>query len=231
MKYLILISIILIYGFQCYPKLKYDGSERYRLNGTVTDEYGMPLEDIPLVLYGAVLDGVEDNYDYYELSGLGVMSTKTGNNGQFEFVFSKSDAKGFTLYLNKYKFDNYSLDDFKGDQTYQETTVFFSPEAFSDYTLDLTAYMKLKKSTILTFECLENPVSDNYAIVLEKQNFINLDIEKDIWVTQNISIRCPEKDTIFLPVNDWIKFKVYTLTEMYNDSIFIGESPMIYTLK
>lgn len=231
MKYLFLFSILLIYGFQCYQTLKYDGSERYRLKGTVTDENGLPLKDIPIMLYGTLLYEYSYNYSHDEISGLGIMSTKTGKDGKFEFIFSGSDANGFTLFINQFNDDHYYNYQNPPDSGYQEKAVFFNIRAFNDFDLDVTENLVLKKAVRLTFICPESPSSESYYIDLHYPDFVNLNIDQDIYVRRFFSHDCSESSVFFIPVNEWFKFDVSRENEIYTDSIFIGESPVVYTLK
>lgn len=231
MKYLLLFSILLIYGFQCNRTLKYDGSERYRLKGTVTDENGLPLKDIPIVLYGTLFYEYSDNYTHDDISGLKIMTTKTGKEGKFEFIFSSSDATGFTLYINQFNDDHYYTYQNPPDSGYQEKAVFFNERAFIDFDLDVSENLVLKKTVSLTFKCPENPSAERYYIYLHYPDFANLNIDQDINVLRFFSHYCSENSVFFIPVNEWVKFDVSKANEVYTDSIFIGESPVVYTLK
>lgn len=230
MKYLFLFSIFLIYGFQCNRTLRYDGSERYRLKGTVTDENGLPLKVIPVMLYGALIYEYSDHY-LDEIDGIEIMSTKTGKDGKFEFIFSGSDANGFTLFINQFDQDHYYSSHNRPDSGYQEKAVYFNVKAFNDFDLDVSENLVLKKAVSLTFKCPDISTSERYYIDLHSSEFVNLNIEQDIRIRQYLSYTCSQKAILFLPVNEWVKFDLHRNNATYADSILIGESPVVYTLK
>jgi hypothetical protein len=225
MKYFTFLSfliLIMIFNCSCPESISFDGTERYRIAGKVTDEKGNPISNIP-VSFIALLGG----FHHTEVISAGISDTK----GNFNLYFSKNNGTKFVLYLNSK--EDYYNPNFSVDSEYNEKFIYMSLSNFSDYEFNTNEYSKLNFGVPLYITKLNNEENNynNYVYFqTEKNAFLDSSFvdtfgffKRPVSVNQTTSINVPQNSMVkllFIKENKWLK-----------DSIFVQNSPVYYTIK
>jgi hypothetical protein len=210
---IIIISLVFVLtGFTCYKELKYDGSERYRLNGVVRSENGSVIDGIRVTLAGYSAGG----WDYFET----IQSVRTNSEGEFSLYFSKNDAPYYAFHINSDNTSDYSL-----------RSVYFHPDRFSGYQYDISEYCIVPESVTLTIECPEDTERRHYWVTLKSRADIFLDditLEKYI---PSITIYCDRPKELNVPVDGEVIMYISGFDNSYFDTLYIERSPVTYRIK
>lgn len=220
--YILFFAFIILYGFSCPTILEFDGSERYRIKGKITDEKGNPMSNIDVALCGII------NFDY--LDDNSIQRGKTDQNGNFDLIFSKNNADIYYLKMN-YSMNYYNENQIS-NENYAEKYLSFSPSRFKDYEYDISSHCSLLPGISLNFIC--DSLKDNYNFC-----YVNYETSEDIDLDEKVNydnyryIQIYEKlsSKIIVPKNSLVKFTIYTNSNSYIDSVFVTDTPYTYKIK
>ncbi|MGE5355260.1 MAG: hypothetical protein ACM3PT_03410 [Deltaproteobacteria bacterium] len=219
MKYILFCGLILLYGFQCDDDIEYDGSERYRLKGTILDEKGLPVKNIGLSLFGFA------NAYYENLIQKGV----TDNEGRFDLIFSKNNATTHYLEINSF-YNNYSHPEYLNDK-YSEKFIFFKQLTIVNNEIDMTAHCTLVPGVPLNFVCEDSETVSYYSIYYQTSQDIYLDETDKIKFERRLPISSGYTRKIIVPANSKVKILINSSSKSIVDSIYTTDVPFTYTFK
>lgn len=220
MKNFVLMMTIVFTGFSCPNSIIFDGSERYRIKGKVTDDKGNPLKNIDVSF--EVL-GSQSIYNGLIQKGV------TDNNGRFDMIFSKNNGHKYYLKLN-YIPEYWDEDTHNYNVQYSEKYLFFDSERFGDYEFDLTSYCSLIPGVVLSFLCAST--NDNtYTIHFETEQDIYLDGKTGYYFRREIRSSKYINSRVLVPQNSKVKLIIYSRNTSFVDSILVTDIPYNYILK
>lgn len=225
MKYSIYFSfliIIAIFSLSCQETTIYDGSERYRISGKVTDEKGNALANIPVSL--------KCMFNYFVDDAI-TSQVATDMEGNFSLVFSKTDAEEYALFINESE-NNWLPNpvNFK----YAPKIITFDLDRFSDNDLKINNISDLTPGVSLFVSRLKN--NGGYYM----SNLVYFDIENNEYLGFNFSenfnfiyrnIDSINTKSLIVPHHSMVKLLFFNNNKWVKDTIFVQDSSVHYSIK
>ncbi len=215
MKYIFLLGFLLsIWAFSC-PTFSYDGSERYEINGIISDPNGQPIEGIRIAVRG-----YDESYD----SGL-MQDTKTDINGRYKLIHSGSNATRFIMTINPQTHHEYY--NTEPNSKYASKSIIYSRDRYQNYYLNLDDHGQLEESVTVDFIC-NFPDNTFRGIALNStKGIVHIDSIIDFINPNFINFMCHRDKSINYPLFDTI----YINNNGQADTILLGDNDIEYILK
>lgn len=225
MKYLTYLSFLIsvvIFGLSCQESTIYDGSERYRISGKVTDEKGNPLANIPVSLKCLFNYLVDDAI---------TSQVATDVEGNFSLVFSKTDAEEYALFINE-SGNNWLPNPV--NIKYAPKIITFDLNRFSDFDLKLNSVSDLTPGVTLFVTRLNN--NGGYY----ESNLVYFDIENNEYLSFNFGenfnfihtiVDSINSKSLIVPQHSKVKLLFFNNNKWVKDTIFVQDSTVFYSIK
>lgn len=225
MKYLTYLSFLIsvvIFGLSCQESTIYDGSERYRISGKVTDEKGNPLANIPVSLKCLFNYLVDDAI---------TSQVATDVEGNFSLVFSKTDAEEYALFINE-SGNNWLPNPV--NIKYAPKIITFDLNRFSDFDLKLNSVSDLTPGVTLFVTRLNNN-GGHY-----ESNLVYFDIENNEYLSFNFgenfnfihtTVDSINSKSLIVPQHSKVKLLFFNNNKWVKDTIFVQDSTVYYSIK
>lgn len=225
MKYLTYLSFLIsvvIFGLSCQESTIYDGSERYRISGKVTDEKGNPLANIPVSLKCLFNYLVDDAI---------TSQVATDVEGNFSLVFSKTDAEEYALFINE-SGNNWLPNPV--NIKYASKIITFDLNRFSDFDLKLNSVSDLTPGVTLFVTRLNN--NGGYY----ESNLVYFDIENNEYLSFNFgenfnfihtTVDSINSKSLIVPQHSKVKLLFFNNNKWVKDTIFVQDSTVFYSIK
>lgn len=225
MKYLTYLSFLIsvvIFGLSCQESTIYDGSERYRISGKVTDEKGNPLANIPVSLKCLFNYLVDDAI---------TSQVATDVEGNFSLVFSKTDAEEYALFINE-SGNNWLPNPV--NIKYAPKIITFDLNRFSDFDLKLNSVSDLTPGVTLFVTRLNN--NGGYY----ESNLVYFDIENNEYLSFNFgenfnfihtTVDSINSKSLIVPQHSKVKLLFFNNNKWVKDTIFVQDSTVFYSIK
>lgn len=225
MKYLTYLSFLItvvIFGLSCQETTIYDGSERYRISGKVTDEKGNPLANIPVSLKCLFNYLVDDAI---------TTQVATDVEGNFSLVFSKTDAEEYALFINE-SGNNWLPNPV--NIKYAPKIITFDLDRFSDFDLKLNSVSDLTPGVTLFVSRLNN--NGGYY----ESNLVYFDIENNEYLSFNFgenfnfihtTVDSINSKSLIVPQHSKVKLLYFNNNKWVKDTIFVQDSTVYYSIK
>lgn len=225
MKYLTYLSFLIsvvIFGLSCQESTIYDGSERYRISGKVTDEKGNPLANIPVSLKCLFNYLVDDAI---------TSQVATDVEGNFSLVFSKTDAEEYALFINE-SGNNWLPNPV--NIKYAPKIITFDLNRFSDFDLKLNSVSDLTPGVTLFVTRLNNN-GGHY-----ESNLVYFDIENNEYLSFNFGenfnfihtiVDSINSKSLIVPQHSKVKLLYFNNNKWVKDTIFVQDSTVYYSIK
>lgn len=225
MKYLTYLSFLIsvvIFGLSCQESTIYDGSERYRISGKVTDEKGNPLANIPVSLKCLFNYLVDDAI---------TSQVATDGEGNFSLVFSKTDAEEYALFINE-SGNNWLPNPV--NIKYASKIITFDLNRFSDFDLKLNSVSDLTPGVTLFVTRLNN--NGGYY----ESNLVYFDIENNEYLSFNFgenfnfihtTVDSINSKSLIVPQHSKVKLLFFNNNKWVKDTIFVQDSTVFYSIK
>ncbi len=225
MKYLTYLSFLItfvIFGLSCQETTIYDGSERFRISGKVTDEKGNPLANIPVTLKCLFNYLVDDAI---------TTQVATDVEGNFSLVFSKTDAEEYALFINE-SGNNWLPNPI--NIKYAPKIITFDLDRFSDFDLKLNSVSDLTPGVTLFVTRLNN--NGGYY----ESNLVYFDIENNEYLSFNFgenfnfihkNIDSINSKSLIVPQHSKVKLLFFNNNKWVKDTIFVQDSTVYYSIK
>lgn len=211
----------MIFNWSCPESIIYDGTERYRITGKITDEKGNPLPNIPVslkCLFNFLLDDVITS------------QVATDKEGNFSLVFSKTNANEYALFINES--ENNQLPN-SVNLNYAPKIITFDLDKFSDFDLKLDNISGLTPGVnLLITRCngTRNIYTDMVYFDIENNEYLAYDFS-DTFNFINRYIRANIPRSLIVPQNSMVKLLFFNNNKWVKDTIFVQTSPVNYTIK